>query len=126
MDYRRAMDNLRKRGFTVSYFETGAAAAEYVAGQNTGKTIGIGGSKTIEALGLYEMLSRNNTVYWHCKQQPVDEARQKAANTEVYLSSANAIAETGEIVNIDGTGNRVAAMTYGHRFWQGSISWHRI
>ena len=36
-------------------------------------------------------------------------------NTDVYISGANAIAETGEIVNIDGKGNRVASTLYGHK-----------
>lgn len=40
-------------------------------------------------------------------------ARRNGA--DVYLSSVNAIAETGEILNIDGTGNRVAATLYGHK-----------
>ena len=35
--------------------------------------------------------------------------------TEVYLTSANGLAETGEIVNIDGTGNRVSGMLFGHK-----------
>lgn len=40
----------------------------------------------------------------------------KAATAEVYVLSANAIAEdTGEILNIDGTGNRVSASLFGHR-----------
>ena len=46
------------------------------------------------------------------KQNPAD-ARASAANAAVYLSSVNALAETGEIVNIDGFGNRVAGTIYG-------------
>ena len=68
---------------------------------------------TLQELGLFEKLSANNTVFWHWKQSPA-EAREKAASAQVYMTSANAISETGEIVNIDGTGNRVAAMLYGH------------
>ena len=43
----------------------------------------------------------------------VDAARAMAS--EVYLSSVNALAETGEMVSIDGIGNRVASMLYGHQ-----------
>ena len=39
----------------------------------------------------------------------------EAKNAEMYSSSANGVAETGEIINIDGTGNRVAAISYGHK-----------
>ena len=44
-----------------------------------------------------------------------DEVRERAMHAETYLSSANALAETGEIVNIDGTGNRVAGTLFGHK-----------
>ena len=64
-------------------------------------------------MGLYDRLSADNTLFWHWKQ-PADEARVAAAHAQVYLTSANAIAETGEIVNIDGSGNRLASMLYGH------------
>ena len=42
------------------------------------------------------------------------EIRLKANNASIYISSVNAIAETGEIVNIDATCNRVASIFYGH------------
>lgn len=114
MDLTKTVENLKKRGFTVSVYHTGAEAAAAIASSLHGKTIGIGGSVTIDTLGLDTMLAKDNTVYWHWKQQPTEEVRQKANAAEVYLSSANAIAETGEIVNIDGTGNRVASLMYGH------------
>ena len=41
--------------------------------------------------------------------------RAQAATSEHYLLSANGIAETGEIINIDGAGNRVASAIYGHK-----------
>lgn len=40
---------------------------------------------------------------------------EDAAGTEVYLTSANGVAETGELVNIDGTCNRIASSVYGHK-----------
>ena len=113
MNLKNTIENIEKNGFKVNYFETKEEAADYIASELSGKTIGIGGSKTIEVMGLYEKLSEKNEVFWHWKQNPA-EAREKAANAEVYLTSANAVAETGEIVNIDGNGNRVASMLYGH------------
>ncbi len=44
---------------------TGQAAKDWLAAQWSGKTIGLGGSMTLEDLGLYEALSQGNTVYWH-------------------------------------------------------------
>ena len=46
---------------------------------------------------------------------PAVETHTKAASADIYLSSVNAIAETGELINIDGTGNRVASTLYGHK-----------
>ena len=113
MNVQRAIDSLTREGFAVRYFDTASEAADYLAGSISGKTVGIGGSVTIEQMGLYDRLVQNNTVYWHWRTNDT-ATRTAAACAEVYLSSANAIAETGEIVNIDGSGNRVAATLYNH------------
>ena len=113
MNVQRTMDSLNYKGFEVRYFETVQEAAEYLRGSIWGKTVGIGGSVTIQQMGLYERLTEHNTVYWHWVKNDM-ETRTAAAGAEVYLTSANAIAETGEIVNIDGSGNRVAATLYNH------------
>ena len=108
--------NLRERGFQVQCFETASEAAAYLDSQIDGQTVGFGGSVTLKQMGLYELLSRHNHVYWHLR---VPEGEQKKARllangASVYLSSVNGLAETGEIINIDGTGNRVASVFYGH------------
>lgn len=112
MDMNKAIEGLRRKGFTVTYFDTGAQAAEYVCSQLAGKTIGIGGSETVKELGLYERLQERSTVYWHQAVQ-TPETMKSAAAAQVYISSANAISETGEIINIDGRGNRVSALMFG-------------
>ena len=114
MNLEKTMENLSRRGFKVSHFETGAQAADYVAGQIHGCSVGMGGSQTLQALGLYERLGEDNTVYWHWKV-PGAETLRAAALADVYLSSANAISEDGEIFNIDGNGNRLAGTLYGHK-----------
>ena len=114
MNLEKTCRNLRERGFRVSCFAGKAEAADYLAGAIRGCTVGFGGSKTLEALGLYEKLAENNTVFWHWKTDPA-AARADAMTTEVYLSSANAISEDGEILNIDGTGNRLAGTLFGHQ-----------
>ena len=112
-DFTQVQNNLEARGYTVKVFATAAEAAAYLDGAIDGKTVGFGGSATLDALGIYDRLESHNTVIWHWKQ-PADEARKAAMQTQVYLTSANALAETGEIVNIDGTGNRVSATLFGH------------
>ena len=104
--------NLEDRGFSVRTFATAAEAAAYLNEAIDGKTVGFGGSVTLQDMGLYELLGSHNEVHWHWVNGP--EERKAAMGTQVYLSSANGLAETGEIINIDGGGNRVASTLYGH------------
>ena len=105
--------NLEDRGYAVEVFASGAEAAAYLDGAVDGKSVGFGGSMTLDQLGLYDALGKHNTVVWHWKQD-AGPARREGMFTDVYLSSAYGLAETGEIVNIDGNGNRVAATLFGH------------
>ena len=116
-DFSVVAKNLRDRGFGVSCFETAAEAADYLSSEVKGRTVGFGGSMTLDEMGLYEMLGERNAVYWHHR---VPEGKTKkeiiaAANgAEIYFSSVNGLAETGEIINIDGNCNRIASILYGH------------
>ena len=102
---------LERNDFATSYFETAREAADYLDGKLDGKTIGVGGAMTIKEMGLGERLGCHNKVISHFLFDDPVEAAQAA---QVYLTSCNALAETGEILNIDGTGNRVAATLFGH------------
>ena len=113
MNVEKALATLQENGFAARYFATAAETADALCAEIRGKTVGIGGSVTVEQLGLFERLSRENSVFWHWRQPAADAIRQ-AEGAEVYLLSANAVSETGELVNIDGTGNRVAASLSGH------------
>ena len=112
MNIEKALSALRENGFDARWFATAAEAADALCAELKGKTIGIGGSVTVEQMGLGDRLSRENTVFWHWRQ-PAAEARKNAMAAEVYLLSANAVSETGALVNIDGTGNRIAASLHG-------------
>ena len=104
---------LRANGFAVSLFETGAEAAAYLDRVIDGKTVGFGGSVTLRDMGLYRMLSAHNQIFSHMETGDMSQIRG-AATAQVYLTSVNALAETGELINIDGVGNRIAASVYGH------------
>lgn len=110
MDCTKLLETLRSHEFSAVYFETAAEAAAYLAGEIKGETVGFGGSMTSSQLGLYDLLAKENKVYWHWKN-PTDKDHFPEFTT--YISSANAIAETGELVNIDGNGNRLASTLYG-------------
>ena len=113
-DFSKVEKALKERGYSVKVFATGAEAAAYLDDEIDGLTVGIGGCSTVKELGLYEKLEKHNTVIWHWMQEGAD-VRKKAMATDVYLTSANALAESGEIVNIDGVGNRVASTLFGHK-----------
>lgn len=108
-DMERVRKNLEERGFQTSCFATAKEAADYLDAQIDGATVGIGGSMTIQAMGLSERLSKHNEVIWHWEGGEL----RRALTADVYLTSVNGLAETGEIVNIDGNCNRVAASMFG-------------
>ena len=114
MNLEKTVKNLELRGFSVKHFSQGAEAAQYLNAQIDNTEVGIGGSTTVQQIGLYEMLCPHNTVYWHWKA-PGMETLKNANAAPVYISGANAITEGGEILNIDGNGNRLAAQVFGQK-----------
>ena len=113
MAFETVKKNLEARGFSVSTFSTAAEAAAYLDSAIDGTTVGIGGSMTVQQMGLHEKLAAHNEVHWHWTDGP--EAPAKAAHADVYITSANGLTENGEVINIDGAGNRVASTLYGHK-----------
>lgn len=117
MDFSALERNLKSKGYTVAVFENTDDAVKYLDGQINGQTVGFGGSMTLEQMGLYETLKSHNTVFWHWRipEGKTDrEVRFEANSAKIYISSVNGLAETGEIINIDGNCNRVASIFYGH------------
>lgn len=115
MDIEKTIKNLKARHFSVQHFASGEEACKYLLGEIKDTSVGIGGSKTVDQLGLYDKLVDNgNEVFWHWRE-PGLETLDKENAAKVFISSANAIAETGEIINIDGRGNRLAGQVYGRK-----------
>lgn len=113
MAFETVKKNLEGRGFLVSTFATAAEAADYLNGAIDQTTVGFGGSLTLKEMGLYEKLSGHNEVIWHWVNGL--ETRGEAAGTEVYITSVNGLCEDGQLINIDGAGNRVASTLFGHK-----------
>lgn len=117
MKFTKLKHNLEGLGYMVSEFNHADEATEYLSNQISDRTIGIGGSVTVEEMKLYDALASHNDVYWHMRlpeNMSAMEVRKKANLAEIYISSVNGIAETGEIINIDNTGNRVSGISFGH------------
>ena len=117
MDIAKTVEALTKRGFIAKQFETAAEALNDVVPQiESGQSVGVGGSVTVRDMGLTQALrDKGVRVNWHWEPEEdgADASRDRASCSDVYLTSSNALTETGILVNIDGMGNRVCAMTYG-------------
>ena len=116
MNIEKTIENLKRNGYQVSAFDTAAEAVAYLNQSIDGKSVGFGGSITLQDLGIYDMLAEHNACYWHWPKsgKAVPDIVKAAAEADIYLTSVNALSENGEMVNIDGTGNRVASTLYGH------------
>ena len=117
MDLEKTIRNLKNNEWEVRYFETAKEAAAYLDSQIDGKTVGFGDSETLRTMGVPEMLAKHNTVYNPIGVHDDEEfakVTRRCLGTDIFLTSVNAIAETGQMVNIDGTGNRVAGSIFGH------------
>ena len=62
-NYQALMENLKKRGYEVSFFPTAEDAAEYLDREIDGKSVGSGGSMTLKEMGLLELLGKHLGMY---------------------------------------------------------------
>lgn len=109
---------LTRRNFQPVICQTLAEAKELaVQAIDPTKTVGFGGSVTVEASGLIDALyERGQTVIDRERTVTPEERHQvmrQALTVDYFLTGINGIAETGELVNVDNVGNRVAALTFG-------------
>ena len=115
----RMIKALKRRNMEAFYCPTAPEAIKKVSELiPDGSSVTWGGSMTIRDMGIPQALKDRGTLEV-LDRDLVEGAEEKvqmyvrAFTTDVYLSSANAISEDGVIVNIDGNGNRVAAITWG-------------
>ncbi|MDD5881270.1 lactate utilization protein [Stecheria intestinalis] len=108
--------HLRMHGFGADYFETKEEVLSYLK-ENIpkGSSIGIGGSVTLTEIGVLSWLTGNEEYHFLDRYHTDDVSRvfHESLNADVYLMSTNALTEEGELYNIDGNGNRLAALIYG-------------
>jgi len=115
----RMIKSLNRRNMDAFYCPTSAGAiAKVMELMPQGSTVSWGGSMTLRDMGLTRALHDDGRYILLDRDRAVDRAEAveiylQAFRADYYLSSANAITEDGVIVNIDGNGNRVAAITFG-------------
>ncbi|MBO4950973.1 MAG: lactate utilization protein [Clostridia bacterium] len=80
-----------------------------------GDTVAVGGSMTLDDMGVLDMLrdGRYNFLDRYEEGADVQKIFRDSFSADVYLTSSNAITENGELYNVDGNGNRVAALIFG-------------
>lgn len=115
----KSIQSLKKHGFDAHFFKDSESAKRFILDLISGyESFGFGGSHTVRSLGLvHELESMGKTIYDHWvegldKKRDLD-IRLKQGRCDCFFTSANAISMTGEIVCVDGIGNRVNAMTFG-------------
>lgn len=114
----RTLAALAQRNIDGLYVDDAQQAREIVAQKvPSGTKIGLGGSRTLEELGILEMLrsSKYDLLDQYAPGMPREEQlrlRREGTMAPWFLSGVNAIAETGELVFIDGMCNRVAGVLY--------------
>jgi len=111
--------NLKKNGFDAHFAGTGEEANDLVLTLVSGyETFGFGGSDTLRKLGIMEKLKRKGKTFYDHWQEGLNkdkdlDIRLQQGRCDCFLCSANGISAKGEIVNVDGIGNRTNAMSFG-------------
>ena len=115
----KAVESLARNGFTAVYCPSGREAAEYIVAEAAeAATIGFGGSLSVADLGVAaSMKEMGKELLMHSAPGlSPDERRsvmRRQLTCDLFLAGTNAVTLNGWLVNIDGNGNRVAALTFG-------------
>ena len=115
----RCVQNLKTHGFDAHFAPDISGARSLILDKIGGlSTFGVGGSDTVRRLGVIEALRESGkTVYDHWQEElPPDRdlaIRKQQLTADCFLCSANAVTAEGEIINVDGVGNRTSAMCFG-------------
>ena len=113
--------NFKKRGIAGVFCKSSPEAVEAVCRMiPAGSLVGLGGSETILESGLVDALRRMDIRLLDrykdgANKEEVNEMRRQGMAADVYICSSNAVSADGKLVNMDGTGNRVAALIFGSK-----------
>ena len=116
---KRTMENLEKNNMEAYYAEDTAKVIGIVEGLvKEGETVAVGGSMTLFETGIIDYLKSGRFSYLDRYEagltpEGIKEVFRKSFSADAYFTSSNAVTEDGELYNVDGTCNRIAAMLYG-------------
>ena len=114
----RVVEGLRKRGFDAFFAKTKEEGAKVALSLiDEGSSVSWGGSVSVEQSGILEKLRAGNFKLIDRDEAKSPEERleimRRGLTADVFLTSFNAVSEDGVLFNIDGMGNRVAAISFG-------------
>ncbi len=115
----RVIHSLEKNNMAGFYVKTKEEALQKALSLiPEGSTVGFGGSLSLDQIGIKDVLRDGNYNFKDrdkpgLSEEELNKIRREGLLADVYLSSTNAITVDGKLVNIDGTGNRVAALAFG-------------
>ena len=115
----KAVEGLKKNGFEAVYCKSGEEVFHYIVNEaEHAKSVGFGGSLSIADLKLADKLKEmGREILNHGAPDLSPEEKlaicRRQLTCDLFLTGSNAVTLNGELVNIDGNGNRVAAMFFG-------------
>ena len=116
MNIEKTLENLKKNRFDPYFVESKEEVLPLLKSLlKEGCSVSVGGSETLKEVGAIELLKNGDYQYLDRYAEGVNpkEIFIKALSADAYLTSANAVTEAGELVNVDGNSNRIAAICYG-------------
>lgn len=113
------MQNLEKNGIKPFYVETKEEVLPLVRSlMNKGESVANGGSMTMEACGLFDLLESGDYDFIDRRGLQGEDIRNcyiRAYGADNYICSSNAVTQRGELYNVDGNSNRVSCIVFGPR-----------
>lgn len=111
------LKNLEKRGFVPHFARNADEVIDLVLQLiPEGATVGFGGSQTVAALRIPQLLDENSRKALHVsvrRELTYQAVSDMASSADWFVASTNALTESGEFVNTDGRSNRIANMVFG-------------
>ncbi len=115
----KTIESLKANNMEVFYADKKEEIPEIVKGLlKKGDVISCGGSMTLAECGVTELMRSGEYVFLDravsgLTREDINEIYLKTFSADAFLTSANAVTMDGELINVDGNGNRVAAITFG-------------
>lgn len=115
----KVVERLNRNFFNAMYFDTAQEAADYICGQiSAGMQVAFGGSMTVRQMQIRERATAIGAILIDhgapgLNEEERLEVMRYELTSDLFISSTNAVTYEGTLVNVDGYGNRVAAMIFG-------------